>query len=318
MLCERLPRLQARALKPSMPMTPSGGDLCEDFLHDIDCATDFGTAFHLCAQQAACLAPSHGRLLKRPSDERIAAVAKRCGLGQGARRRLAAWPLDRVARKRCGLHVRARRHHDRRTAVFHRTRQGIPMTIRIASVISKARSTCSCRGMERGGMQDVRRSSITKREDARRIEARAAREASASGELLRLCCVDARVRFGRSLFRARVEQSDAAEAGQPEVVRSMRSALTISTLYACESTRHVAVLRKNALPACGGDAAVCFLRVSRVACRVSRVACRVSRVACRVSRVACRVSRVACRVSRVACRVSRVACRVSRVACRLI
>ncbi|MDO4443426.1 MAG: UvrD-helicase domain-containing protein [Slackia sp.] len=69
-------------------------DSCEGFACDADRATDFGAAFHLCAQQAVCLADSLGGTLRRPSDKRLASVIESCGLGQGAKRRLEV-ALDR-------------------------------------------------------------------------------------------------------------------------------------------------------------------------------------------------------------------------------
>ena len=169
-------------------------------------------------------------------------------------------------------------------------------------------------------MQDVRRSSITKRE---RSPDESKQELHAKHLLQASCYAYAALMRGfdsvEAYFVRASSKATPPRPGSLEVARYALRLLTISTLYACESTEACRRLEeKRASRLWWGCSSMLSSRASRVACRVSRVACRVSRVACRVSRVACRVSRVACRVSRVACRVSRVACRVSRVACRLI
>lgn len=193
------------------------GDLCEDFLHDIDCATDFGTAFHLCAQQAACLAPSHGGLLKRPSDERIAAVAKRCGLGQGARRRLAAsldrWLASDVAR----MCERADTMTAELPFFIELDRNSDDDPHRIRYLEGSIDLFVSWNGEGR----DARRAAVVDYKTGGSPD-ESKQELHAKHLLQASCYAYAALMRGFDSVEAyfvRVEQSDAAEAGQPEVVR---------------------------------------------------------------------------------------------------
>lgn len=100
----------AHAAKPRCDVVASSCDdeafregLCDDFLRDADRATDFGAAFHLCAQQAACLRLSGDGSWRRPSDARISAVVKACGLDSDVKPRLEAaldrWVGSAIARR---------------------------------------------------------------------------------------------------------------------------------------------------------------------------------------------------------------------------
>lgn len=62
--------------------------LCDELSHDADKATDLGTAFHLLAQQSACLRKKGQARLVSPQPSRVDAIVRSCSLGPSSRKRL--------------------------------------------------------------------------------------------------------------------------------------------------------------------------------------------------------------------------------------